>query len=167
MAALETYRMRELVKNLTTVSDKIRALDEAGFERADIARFLEKRYQHVRNVLVAPRPARKSTIQASHSSARRESDPEAAVTSAKLKARVQIGAGGRVVIPAEMRTAMGVSEGDTLLARIVDGELHLLSQDAAVRKARALVQRYVPAGVSLVDELIADRREEARREAEQ
>ncbi len=34
-----------------TVADKIRALAGAGVARADIARFLGKRYQHVRNVL--------------------------------------------------------------------------------------------------------------------
>ena len=34
-----------------TVSDKIRALAAAGYARADIARHLGKRYQHVRNVL--------------------------------------------------------------------------------------------------------------------
>src|SRR6185437_2175833 len=33
------------------VADKIRALAAAGYPRADIARFLGKRYQHVRNVL--------------------------------------------------------------------------------------------------------------------
>ena len=35
----------------STVADKIRALAAAGVPRADIARFLGKRYQHVRNVL--------------------------------------------------------------------------------------------------------------------
>ena len=34
-----------------TISGKIRALDKAGFTRADISRILNKRYQHVRNVL--------------------------------------------------------------------------------------------------------------------
>lgn len=35
------------------VSDKIRELDQMGISRAQIARLLNKRYQHVRNVLVA------------------------------------------------------------------------------------------------------------------
>jgi hypothetical protein len=42
----------EIVRGLTTTSDKIRALANAGYERADIARYLDIRYQHVRNVLV-------------------------------------------------------------------------------------------------------------------
>ena len=41
-----------------SVSDKIRALNELGMPRAEIARLLGKRYQHVRNVLEADRTAR-------------------------------------------------------------------------------------------------------------
>jgi AbrB family looped-hinge helix DNA binding protein len=80
--------------------------------------------------------------------------------------RLKIGEAGRVVIPAEMRAAMGVKPGDVVTAEVVDGELRLLSRDAAIRKAQAIVREYVPAGVSLVDELISDRREEARRDTE-
>lgn len=160
MAAPETHRMREVVKNLTTVSDKIRALDDAGFNRADIARFLNKRYQHVRNVLTSPRPARSRVLVADL--------PPAASTrefpTTKLKAKVQIGAGGRLVIPAEMRAAMGVAEGDMLMARVVDGELRLLSPQVAIKKAQSLVRQFVPEGVSLVDELIEEREAEVRKE---
>lgn len=39
------------VEKISTVSDKIRKLNELGFARADIGRMLGKRYQHVRNVL--------------------------------------------------------------------------------------------------------------------
>ncbi len=37
-----------------TVSAKIRFLDNEKFDRSAIARFLNKRYQHVRNVLETP-----------------------------------------------------------------------------------------------------------------
>ena len=158
MATLETHRMREVVKGLETVSDKIRALDAAGFRRADIARFLDKRYQHVRNVLVSGQG--KKALAQRHVSATAASIP------LRMKARLQVGAGGRIVIPADMRAAMGVSEGDMMLARVVDGEFRLLSQEAAIRKVQALVRQHVPEGVSLVDELIADRRAEARQETE-
>jgi AbrB family looped-hinge helix DNA binding protein len=158
--------MREIVKNLSTTADKIRALDEAGFERADIARFLDKRYQHVRNVLVAPHPARNKAAKADFSPRDENSVAEGeSRRAARLKAKVQIGAGGRVVIPADMRAAMGVAEGDTLVARVVDGEFRLMSRDVAVRLAQNLVRQFVPAGVSLVDQLVEERRSEARREA--
>ena len=51
--------------------------------------------------------------------------------------------------------------GDTLSARVEDGVLILMSPETAVRKAQELVRRYIPEGVSLVDELIAERRAEA------
>ncbi|MBI4922909.1 MAG: AbrB/MazE/SpoVT family DNA-binding domain-containing protein [Devosia nanyangense] len=59
---------------------------------------------------------------------------------------------------------MGIAEGQTLVGEVSDGELRLMSRDTAVRKAQALVRKYVPEGVSLVDELIAERRAEAQRE---
>ena len=37
------------------ISDRIRALDRLGMPRAEIARQLGKRYQHIRNVLEASR----------------------------------------------------------------------------------------------------------------
>jgi len=81
--------------------------------------------------------------------------------------RIQIGAAGRIVIPAEIRTAMGVGDGDTLSARIEDGVLILMSPETAIRKAQELVRRHIPEGVSLVDALIAERRAEAARETGQ
>lgn len=47
-----TQLPQKVVEGLSTKSAKIRALNEAGFERTEIARFLGIRYQHVRNVLV-------------------------------------------------------------------------------------------------------------------
>jgi bifunctional DNA-binding transcriptional regulator/antitoxin component of YhaV-PrlF toxin-antitoxin module len=74
--------------------------------------------------------------------------------------------GGRVLIPQDLRERLGVKEGDILVGEFVDGQLTLMSRDTAVRKAQDLVRRYVPEGVSLVDELIAERRAEAARENE-
>jgi AbrB family looped-hinge helix DNA binding protein len=83
------------------------------------------------------------------------------------RARLKIDGAGRVVIPAEMRAAMMVKPGDTVTARVENGEFLITSPDVAVRRAQSLARKLIPAGVSLVDELIADRREEARREAEE
>jgi hypothetical protein len=47
---------------------------------------------------------------------------------------------------------------------LVDGELRLVSLAASVRRAQALVRARVPAGVSLADELLADRRREVEQE---
>jgi len=148
-------RMGEITSGLPTKSAKIRKLSEAGYERADIARFLGIRYQHVRNVLVQspPKASRRST--------------ETFTPASRIEAPVNLplDRNGRIVIPAHLRSAMGVSEGDSLIARLVDGELRLMSVEGAVRRVREKVARYVPAGESLVEALIRERREEARREA--
>lgn len=81
--------------------------------------------------------------------------------------RLKIDSAGRIVIPAEMRAAMMVKPGDTVTARVENGEFRITSPDVAVRRAQSLARQFIPEGVSLVDELIADRREEARREAEE
>ena len=74
--------------------------------------------------------------------------------------------GGRVVIPAEIRNSMGLKEGDTVLWELRGGEAVLTTRLVQMRQAQTMVRQYVPAGVSLVDELIADRRaENARDEA--
>lgn len=81
--------------------------------------------------------------------------------------KAKIGPNGRIVIPAACRKALGVGPGDELLMRIEDGELRLYTQTQAIRRIQALAKKYVPEGVSMVDELLADRRREvAREEAE-
>lgn len=72
--------------------------------------------------------------------------------------------GGRVVVPAEIRRALGLKEGDLVLWELKDGEARLTTRRERLRRAQALVREYVPAGVSLSDELIAERRAEAERD---
>ena len=145
--------MSRIVKDLSSKSAKIRALDAAGCKRADIARFLGIRYQFVRNVLVngppkseLPRPT--------------ESNDPGNVESQKLR----IAEDGRLVIPAEMRRAMLVDDTGAITARVVDGELRVLTPKAALRSLQRMVREASPGGVSMADELIAERRAEARRE---
>ena len=78
--------------------------------------------------------------------------------------RTRVGSGGRVVIPAEYRKAMGVEPGDEVVIVLEDEEIRIVSLRHAVARAQSLVRRHVPVGESLVDELISDRRQEAKRE---
>ena len=78
--------------------------------------------------------------------------------------KVELGAGGRLVIPAPMRAALGMKEGDKVLVRLEGHELRIYTYQEAMRRAQEIVRSFVPPGVSLVDELIADRRAEAARE---
>jgi AbrB family looped-hinge helix DNA binding protein len=72
---------------------------------------------------------------------------------------VTLGSNGRFVIPAAYRRALGVEAGDELLLRFEDGELRLTTRQLALARARALVGRHVPKGVSLSEELLAERRD--------
>jgi AbrB family looped-hinge helix DNA binding protein len=80
------------------------------------------------------------------------------------RVRMRIGAKGRLVIPAAMRAALGMADGDMLILRVVDGELRIATRESLLRRAQESVRRYVPAGVSLADELSAERREAAKYE---
>lgn len=73
--------------------------------------------------------------------------------------------GGRVVIPAEFRRAIGLEVGDEVIVRLEDGEVRILTPESAIRKAQDLVRRYIPEDRSLVDELLAERRDETARSA--
>lgn len=72
-----------------------------------------------------------------------------------------LAANGRLVIPAAMRTALGLGEGARIVARVVDGAIVLEPIEAAVRRAQGMVAPYVQDGASVVDELLAERRQEA------
>ncbi len=78
--------------------------------------------------------------------------------------RSKIGAGGRVVIPADYRKALGVEEGDEVVLLLDGDQVRILTPRQAVGRAQALVRRHVPAGIRLSRELIEERKREARRE---
>jgi AbrB family looped-hinge helix DNA binding protein len=75
--------------------------------------------------------------------------------------RTRINQQGRIVIPAECRTAAGLKPGDELLIETVgDGELRIRTKQEALRQAQQIVARYSSGSRDLVAELIAERREE-------
>jgi AbrB family looped-hinge helix DNA binding protein len=74
--------------------------------------------------------------------------------------QMKVSEGGRVVIPAEIRQFMAIKEGDTVLWELHDGVATLTTRLAQLKQAQAIVRKHVPAGVSLVDELITERRAE-------
>jgi bifunctional DNA-binding transcriptional regulator/antitoxin component of YhaV-PrlF toxin-antitoxin module len=77
---------------------------------------------------------------------------------------VRIGAGGRLTIPRPLLDELDLSVGDPVVLEVEAGELRLRSQKRAIADIQALVRQYVPEGVSLADELIAERRREAELE---
>jgi AbrB family looped-hinge helix DNA binding protein len=80
------------------------------------------------------------------------------------EARAKVNESGRVVIPIQFREAMGIEPGDEVIFSS-DGEtLRIETQKQRIRRAQEYVRSFIPADVSLVDELIAERREEFRKE---
>ena len=68
--------------------------------------------------------------------------------------KTSLASGGRVVIPAEYRRALGLRTGDELLLELMDGEVRILTRRQAVKRA----QEFFRAGHTddgRVDELIA------------
>ena len=78
--------------------------------------------------------------------------------------RGKLVSGGRLQVPAEIRRQMGLADGDPVLMKVVDGELHVRPLRAGLARARARLRQYVPADARLAEELIAERREAAGRE---
>jgi AbrB family looped-hinge helix DNA binding protein len=153
-------QMSAVIADHDKVSDKIRALDRAGYSRSEIARFLGKRYQHVRNVLVGDEQAGRSE----RSKSERPAPPIETEQDVSRSFKVRVDNDGRIDLPAVVRAALSLKEGDILFARLDDGEIHLLTPKAAMLRAQAIVRKFVPEGVSLVDELLEDRRREVERE---
>lgn len=77
---------------------------------------------------------------------------------------VRITRGGRVVIPAGYRHALGLKEGDEVLLSLVEGEVRLTTRLHELRRAQEWVAKYAKTGEQWSDELIAERRAEAARE---
>ncbi|KQN74542.1 AbrB/MazE/SpoVT family DNA-binding domain-containing protein [Sphingomonas sp. Leaf62] len=71
--------------------------------------------------------------------------------------------GGRLQLPSDVRRELGLADGDQVVMRVVDGELHIRPRRDVLKRIQAILQPYVTPNGSVVDELIADRRAEAER----
>lgn len=74
-----------------------------------------------------------------------------------MDATLVLGQQGRLVIPAAVRAALGLSPGDRLHLHVAGPRLVLERQPDAVAELRAMAGE-VPRSRSLVDELLAERR---------
>jgi AbrB family looped-hinge helix DNA binding protein len=78
---------------------------------------------------------------------------------------VKIIEGGKLVIPAAMRRAMGITRGDTVVVELLpEGELRVRPLASAIREAQQIVRRSVRLDRSLADELMRERKRDAVRE---
>ena len=78
---------------------------------------------------------------------------------------VKVSASGRLHLPSEVRKALGLKGPGHVVITIEDGRATLTTMAENLARIRALARPYAPKGRLASEELIAERREEARREA--
>jgi AbrB family transcriptional regulator, stage V sporulation protein T len=76
-------------------------------------------------------------------------------------------AGGKIVIPADVRRQLGIADGDRVNIEVADGKMTLKTRDQAIKEIQSRYAHLKRPGVSEVDEFIAERRAEAVREDEE
>ncbi len=151
--------MRGAIAALPTKSAKIRELDARGYRRADIARFLGIRYQHVRNVL-------EHSIKSGEEGGlheRAEKRPAEIISMSREPGDVdaiplEIDTDGRLFLPKELRDAMIVGRSGKVAGRVVNGELHVIAPAVALGRAQRIAAKFKKSGESVVDEFLAERR---------
>lgn len=72
--------------------------------------------------------------------------------------------GGRLQLPSDVRRELGLADGDQVVMRVVDGELHVSPRRDVLKRIQAMLQPYALVDGSVADELIAERRAEAARD---
>jgi AbrB family looped-hinge helix DNA binding protein len=82
----------------------------------------------------------------------------------ELQVRIQVGEKGRIVIPAEIREAMGIGPGDSIDLMFQDHELRISTRRARIRRAQERVRHLAPPGTLVSEELSLERREAAKNE---
>lgn len=72
--------------------------------------------------------------------------------------RTKLTEGGRIVIPAEYRQALGLQVGDEIILRLEEDGIHIFTPDQAIKYIQDMLRPYLPKGRSLSNELIKERR---------
>jgi AbrB family looped-hinge helix DNA binding protein len=82
-------------------------------------------------------------------------------------ASAKVNPNGRILIPAALREQMGIQVGDSVTMEVEDGVLRVESYRARIRRIQQEFAQYKKPGLLASDELVAERRDEARREEEE
>ena len=82
----------------------------------------------------------------------------------QLTAKTKVAEGGRIVIPAAMRKALGLKVGKAVTLTLNESGLHVSTREAALHRIDELMKDKIRPERSVVDELISERRKEAANE---
>ena len=77
---------------------------------------------------------------------------------------VVLGESGRIVLPAAIRNELGLKTGDRLTETSDGGAIRILSKKMALASIRAGIVKHRGSLDGILDEFLAERREEAARE---
>ncbi len=157
----DTAAMQPIAAPHRTIADKIRALAAAGYSRGDIASFLNRSYQQVRQVLVQDERRKTRLEQESPLTAVREAWA-AYKASEPPPYRIAVDNEGRITLPAEW----GFEPGQLFVARKVFSDIVMLNGPGAAAEAGGTSELGpLPADQWYASEdLIAERRREAVKE---
>jgi bifunctional DNA-binding transcriptional regulator/antitoxin component of YhaV-PrlF toxin-antitoxin module len=78
--------------------------------------------------------------------------------------KVAVDGSGRILLPAKVRKELKLERGTVLIARLDKHQLVLNTRAEALRRAQEFFSKLRPAGTLWSEELIRERRKEARRE---
>jgi AbrB family looped-hinge helix DNA binding protein len=76
----------------------------------------------------------------------------------------RLDAAGRLMVPAEMREALGLKPGSSVTFQVENGELRISGQRHLMKDAAAYLRQFIPEGVDAVEEFLAERCLEAARD---
>lgn len=78
---------------------------------------------------------------------------------------VPVAKNGRMNLPSAIRSKLDLEGGGKIVfIETESGEVEVTTLRRSLKRAQDLVRQHIPAGVSMVDELIAERRAEAAKE---
>ncbi len=78
--------------------------------------------------------------------------------------KIRVAAGGRIVIPAEVRQELGIKEGEEILLSKSQDGYRLTTYRESIRRAQDLFSQTKKPGESIVAEFLQERRNEAIKE---
>ena len=133
--------MERLTADAASLSEKIRILHDARVPKAEIATFLERRYQHVYNVIkdYETRRAGGAPVQPA------ANDEVISLT---------LGTGGTLQLPSGWLEAQNLQPGDPVFCRTDPRGLVIMSRTAATEAVLELASRHMPGEAALLGALL-------------
>ena len=142
---MDKQQMTELTKDAASISEKVRILHTAGVPKADIGRFVERRYQQIYNIILAAEQ-KSGEVKISFDAPVSDNVPSVFTTT--------LGKAGKVALPPEWLAAEGLQEGDEFVFRREADGLKIMTQAAAQEILLEAARRRMPGEAALLESLL-------------